>query len=460
MTSALGLVEPPRATVWLHRSAEEKRRLVGAGHTSFTKPWLAEIHLQDEGAPHPLLRHELVHALAAAGAPWPLRVPARGRLLVNAGLVEGLAVAVEVPAGSWDVHQWARAMRDRGELPALSTLLAPAGFLGAPPARAYAAAGSFLRFLLTRHGAEVVRRAYASGDVAHAAGLPLAELEARWHRALDAVVVPPELTAAAERRFARGSLFQRACAREVAALEEETGRAAAARLPAAAEALARRALERSGGDPAALRTAAQAWRAAGEGPRAEALLEEVLRSEGRVGNRAALLQQLGDLRWLAGDRAGAAGRFEEALGAGPGPAEERALRARLAALADPGLAEALGPWLRGDGDPALALARVARTPGPLARYLLARAQLARGEPEAALRELAALDPAALPAPSLAAETRRMRAEALCEVGRGEDGVAAWAALAAEARAVGRGALAEKAEDAAARCGTPGGAGPR
>ena len=77
VASALGLARPPRATVWLYRSAEEKRRLVGAGRTSFTKPWLAEVHVNDEGTPHPLLRHELVHALAAVRASGLFAVPAR-----------------------------------------------------------------------------------------------------------------------------------------------------------------------------------------------------------------------------------------------------------------------------------------------------------------------------------------------------------------------------------------------
>ncbi len=83
VSRALDLSRPPRATVWLYRSAQEKQRLVGAGHTSFTKPWLAEIHLNEEGVPHPVLRHELVHALASAAAGGPLHVPARAGLAVD-----------------------------------------------------------------------------------------------------------------------------------------------------------------------------------------------------------------------------------------------------------------------------------------------------------------------------------------------------------------------------------------
>ena len=111
---ALGLAAPPRVTVTVYRSAAEKRRLVGAAATEFAKPWLGEVHVVDSPSPHPLLRHELVHAVAGAIAKGPLRVPARAGVLPSPGLVEGLAVALEVPRGDWTIHEWSRAARDLG----------------------------------------------------------------------------------------------------------------------------------------------------------------------------------------------------------------------------------------------------------------------------------------------------------------------------------------------------------
>src|SRR5216684_1202729 len=61
--------------VFLYRSPEEKRRLTGAAETSFTKPWLRQIHTNDAPAPHPILRHELAHAAFAEIAPGPFGVP-------------------------------------------------------------------------------------------------------------------------------------------------------------------------------------------------------------------------------------------------------------------------------------------------------------------------------------------------------------------------------------------------
>jgi hypothetical protein len=449
---ALGLSQPPRATVWLYRSAEEKQRLVGAGRTSFTKPWLAEIHVNEQGVPHPVLRHELVHALASVAADGPLRVPARAGLVVNAGLIEGLAVAVDVPAGSFGVHGWARAMRDQGRLPPLASLLGATGFFGAAPARAYTASGSFLRFLLDRYGPSPVLAAYRQDDVARAFGRPLAELDAEWQRFLDGVTVPPALAAAAEARFERGSLFARACAREVAALEDEAAHAAGAGRAATAETLLRRASALSDGDPTWLRGAADAWRNAGDLTRAEAILREALAGADAGGPRRALraelLSGLGDLRLRRGDAPGAAEHYQAALASGAEGAEGRSLRAKLAAAGDARLRADVGPWLLGVGDPALALARMARSDSALARYLLARARIARGAPARALDDLGAFDDAALPDPAFGREARRMAAEARCMAGRWDAGIAAWTTVAASA---GGKAAREQAEDAAQRC---------
>jgi hypothetical protein len=216
VAAALGIAAPPRVTVFAYRSAAEKRRLVGAGETDYTKPWLAEIHLVAAPPPHPILRHEVVHAVASALAPGPLHVPARARLLPSGGLLEGLAMAL-APPRRFSLHQRARALRDLGLAPALARLLGDAGFVSAAPARAYVAAGSFVAWLLEEHGPGVVRAAYATADVAAAAGAPLAALEAEWNRHLDGIEVPPELGALAAERFRDPGLFGMRCARERAA---------------------------------------------------------------------------------------------------------------------------------------------------------------------------------------------------------------------------------------------------
>jgi len=215
--AALGVAHPPHVTVFAYRSAAEKRRLVGAGETDYTKPWLAEIHLEDTAAsPHPILRHEVVHAVASALAPLPLRIPARAGILPSGALLEGLAVAL-TPRGRWSVHERARALRDLGLAPPMSKLLGDTGFFSAPPARAYTAAGSFVRWLLDTRGPIPVAAAYGHVDLARAFGTPLPALEAEWNRFLDGITVAPELRAEAAVRFKDPGLFGTRCAREVAA---------------------------------------------------------------------------------------------------------------------------------------------------------------------------------------------------------------------------------------------------
>jgi hypothetical protein len=449
VAAALGIARPPRVAVYLYRDAAEKRRLVGAGGTDYTKPWLGEVHLGDAAAPHPSLRHELVHALAASFARGPLKVPARFLVSVRAGLVEGLAVALDLPRGEWTAHQWSRAMRDLGLMPRASTLLGPVGFLSAPKARAYTVAGSFLAFLLERYGAGPVRRIYGGASFEAAFGRPVEALEGEWSAFLDGVPVPAELRASAEARFRGESLFVRRCAREVAGLEARAAEAAARGRPGAAAAIWRRAAERSG-DPGDLLLAGEALRRAGDAAGAREVLAGALAAagSGRAALRGALLGALGDLDWLAGDRPAAAARYREALSSDPERATARLLRAKLAALEDPALEAEVAPWLLGRGDPAVALARLSRSQAPLGRYLAARAFLARGAPRLALPLLAGALAGPLPSPDFEEEARRLAAQARCASGDLDGGAAAFAAL---ARAAGREAERQRALAAARRC---------
>ncbi|HEU4383799.1 MAG TPA: type VI secretion system protein [Anaeromyxobacteraceae bacterium] len=449
VAAALGLGDPRRVSVYLYRDAAEKRRLVGAGHTDYTKPWLAEVHLTWAPSPHPSLRHELTHALAAPLARGPLGVPARWLVSVQAGLVEGLAVAIDLPRGDWTVHEWTRAMRDLGLMPGASELLGPAGFLSAPKARAYTVAGSFLAYLLQRHGPGPVRRIYGGDSFQAAFGRPMDALEGEWSAFLDGVAVPPELRASAEARFRTEGLLGRRCAREVAGLEARAAEAAWRGRAAEAAAAWRRASEISG-DPGDLLAAGEALRRGGDESGARRTFAEALAAagDGRPQLRGALLGALGDLDWLAGDRAGAAARYRAALAERPERAAARLLQAKLEALEAPGLEAAVGPFLLGRGDPSVALARLAGSGAPLSEYLAGRAYLARGAPRLALPRLERALAGRLPSPDFELEARRLAAEARCASGDFEGGAAAFAAL---ARTAEREAERERALSASRRC---------
>ena len=429
LAAALGVADPPHVTAYVHRSAEEKRRLVGAAGTDFAKPWLGELHVVDGPLPHPNLRHELVHVIAAGAARGPLRVPARALVLVSTGLVEGIAVALETPRSRWTVHQWSRAAKGLGLLPDVRRIFGPAGFFAEPPARAYTAAGSFLRFVLDRHGAPAVREAYRTGDLAQATGVPLERLAADWERFLDGLALPAGLEAAARPRLSRGSLFARPCAREVASLEARAGRASAAGRTDEACALWREAATRSG-SAAALKAAGDVLLRAGELDAAEATYGEAARAAPPedLSLHAAIAAARGDLAWLrGGELAPALAAWAAALEAGPERGEARLLQAKLTAAADRALGPAARDLLLGLGDPAIALAKAARVDHPLAAYLTGRALATRGEAAAAAPELARATAGGLPA-ALAGEAGLLLGGARCASGDVAGGAAALRAL--------------------------------
>src|SRR5437762_8176521 len=159
VTRFLGIEPGPRIDVYFYRSAEEKRTLLGAAETSFTKPWLRQIHTNDAPAPHPILRHELVHALGAQIAAGPWGVP--GGIVPQMALIEGVAVAADWPAGEFTLHEEARALRELHRLPDLRRLFRRGLFYAESGARAYTAAGSFLRWIWETRGPAVFFRLYA-----------------------------------------------------------------------------------------------------------------------------------------------------------------------------------------------------------------------------------------------------------------------------------------------------------
>ncbi|MDE2845236.1 MAG: hypothetical protein OXO51_00860, partial [Gemmatimonadota bacterium] len=84
-------IPPPstRIASYIYASADQKKRLMGARHTSIERPGSDEMHLNNASFPHPVLKHELVHVVSAAfgnalygGSYW-------------IGFHEGLAEAVD-----------------------------------------------------------------------------------------------------------------------------------------------------------------------------------------------------------------------------------------------------------------------------------------------------------------------------------------------------------------------------
>jgi hypothetical protein len=426
-----GVRAPRRITVFLFADAAQKQALMGAAHTYIAKPWRAEVYLQHAPFPHPVLKHELAHAVAGAMAPGPFQVTARGRLLPVPGLIEGAAVAAAWEGdGDATPHEWSRAMLEAGITPRVASLNS-LSFFASGSSTAYTAAGSFCRWLHDAHGAARFRAVYASGDFSAVYGRDLATLERAWHAYLRTVPVDAAVVARARARFFRGSIFGRRCPFDLEALERRALEDLAASSLAAAEQGFRSLLRQ---DPSSLRARvalAVTLARRGDDAGAVGLVDETARVAGPAAAQR-VRTALADALWRWGDPA-AARRAMEALDPRlMGDDEARTHALKRAALAQGGaFARVLQTLLVGerelDPSPAAALALAARSElqSPDLRYLVAR-QLVQHERFA--DAVALLGGEGLRDARVRAEALRLRGVALFHLRRWDESASAFAAL--------------------------------
>ena len=391
---------PPSVRVVVFRSAEEKQRWVGAGGTQFAKPWLASVFLNDAPFPHPTLKHELAHVAAGAFGSGPFRVTSRWWLFPVMGVVEGVAVAADDPAGELTLHAWAAGMRRQGLMPDLRGLLGPTGFWSAAPARAYTAAGSFLRYLQETQGTERLQRLLPHGDFARAYGRSLDTLVTEWERMLDGLPLDESAVNRAFARFRQPSLFRRPCVREVAALVEEA-RALNSTNPSRALQLLRTCARLQPTEPDFLLAQASLLRRMVRPSEAAEALE---RADALVAGRPALEAQVllarADLAWSNGDLQAAGAALEQVLSLHPGRDQERETEVKRVALADARIRPMLHTFFDATGDElrlwALERAREVAPEDGVVNYLLGRRLLALGAPREAAEALGRALSATLP----------------------------------------------------------------
>ena len=421
-----GAPPPGKVRVWFYRSAAEKQRLVGAANTQFAKPWRREIHVDDRGFPHSVIKHELVHAMAAPWGSPPFGVAASFfGLAPHVGVIEGFAVAADNPVDELSLHEWTAAMKKKGLLPEVARVMTPQGFYGAPSSRAYTTAGSFLRFLSERFGKEKLRELYLDGDFLRAFGQPLPELAKQYEAFLDSVPLEPDAVNQAFAKFRRGSLFDRPCAREVGRLAAEASASMTNDPQRSVELLSRcRALQPE--EPSHTLSQAQALRRLSQDDASRALLDsELARLEEEPAPWAEAALARADLAQAEGDVETATKLWTRIVERQISPQIDRTSRVRLDGIA---VAAVSRYFAIGDPDVKLYfLSEAARAhPGAWSvRYLLGRMLEFQDEHATALPVLEALLTEDLPQ-SIAKETTRLAIEAAFALGRC-DVVVKWAA---------------------------------
>jgi tetratricopeptide (TPR) repeat protein len=425
LTEFFGARPEGKVVVWWYRSTDEKQRLVGAAHTQFAKPWRREVHVNSLGFPHPVIKHELVHALAAPWGAPPFGVAASwGGLVPHVGVIEGFAVAADNPIDDLTLHQWCAAMKQKDLLPDVAQLMTPQGFYGTPHTRAYTTAGSFLRWLGEVHGKDKLRALYRDGDFEHAFGQPLELLAKDYVAFLDTLKLDAEAVNQAFGRFRRGSLFDRPCAREVARLSSDASDLLFSDPQRSMQILQRcRALQPD--EPTHALAQAQLQRKLGRRDEARALLEaELTRLQNDPTAWADAALARADLAMEDGQTGVAEALWKRALELHVSPTIDRTSLVRLASLTlAPGPREAVQKhFTPGAEDTRLLALRDALAEAPDSmpvRYLLGRRLQLAGESARALEVLQPLLTTELP-PSIEKETARLVMEAAfgarrCEV---------------------------------------------
>jgi hypothetical protein len=351
----LGVEPTLPVTVYRFPSSAAKKDTVGAANTLYAKPWTREIFVQADHFPAQRLRHELAHVFASTFGdrlfgvslawhfpiPWPT---------LASGLVEGIAEAADFdnPDGRSTTHEEAAAMVALGKAPDLGRALG-AGFTFESGPRAYTIAGSFCRFLLDTFGAEKLRALYHSaGDFAGVYGRDLAALEEDWRAFLSALPADESSHAQAEESFRRPAIFQKVCARELAARVSDA-RARLGTAPGDSVALLSSACADDPDEPTFRLDLAEALVAAGESERALSTLAHATASgtlTRPLRGRAASLEA--GIHFRAGRLAQSQVALEQVEAAATEDGDLRTARAKLRALRDERAQKSLGRVLFGD----------------------------------------------------------------------------------------------------------------
>ena len=405
---ALG-VPPPAHKIdsFYFASADQKQALMGARNVYMAKPWREEIYLHHSPFPHQVVRHEIAHVVAGTFGDPLFRVSARPVLglpvFFNVGLIEGIAVAADWPDHfnrALTPHESVRAMVDMGLAPPLERLLST-GFFAFSSARSYTAAGSFVRYLLDRHGAERLRVLYRTGgDFSQAYGRAQADLIAEWQAMIGKVELAPGAAEVVRERFRRGGIFQRPCPHAIADKQRRAGELAGRGEMDEAIRLVRAICRDAPGEPNHEMDLADLYERAGRGKEAEAIYRRL--ASGDAHTSAVKAQALLGLARLAARAGRWQAAIEELERAGALPVEDDLLRQARAERMAAGHAGPAGPHLRAyfwpPGDPnapvdpmaqlGRAAAAVAAEPGlALGHYLVGRNLTGRGAPAEAAASL-------------------------------------------------------------------------
>jgi len=272
-----------------------------------------------------------------------------------------------------------------------------------------------MRWLGETQGGEKLRAVYKHGEFEQVYGQPLDGLVADWEKFLDQVALDPKEMTEAFARFRRKSLFQRTCAREVAALTAEAN----AMLPSDPEGAFRKYERCAALQPDDFEhklNEATALEKAGRKDEAARVLEALATAVEKDASAAIrVAMDRADLYQAMHDSAKAQAQLERVLELEPAPDMDRTAHVKLAALSVGGdVGQAIWSWFgAGGNDVKLLVLReaLAKSPGQAeASYLIGRKLALGNQPLLAVKYLSQALSGKLPA-SIQKEALRLKLEA-------------------------------------------------
>jgi hypothetical protein len=173
LSEILEETSPPHVEIYVYPEDDLKKLWFGGGNTDVTDVRTPSVHISLGSWPHPTLRHELAHALTSGFAYHGLGFHP------NMAFTEGLAVALAPESRSLTLDDGAAALFKENRLPSVDALFTPL-FWKVSGNRAYTAAGSFIRYLVSEHGIKGVKALYGGAEWHAAFGKSRDELVAAW----------------------------------------------------------------------------------------------------------------------------------------------------------------------------------------------------------------------------------------------------------------------------------------
>ncbi|HQJ76309.1 MAG TPA: hypothetical protein PKW14_12045 [Bacteroidota bacterium] len=200
--------------LFIYPTPQEKNNLIGAKYTLIAKPWLKQIHINQNSIDE-ALKHELVHIIASDFGIPILKVG------VSAYIIEGLAMAIEWQWGYRTLHEYSSSIIKFLPQVNIDKIFSTYGFISNNSNIAYVLSGSFIKYLIEHYSVDKVKSLYSTGKYYELFGKNKDNLISEWKKYLLTYHNFEEDSVITFYTFKRPSMFQKVCFRTIANLNEK-----------------------------------------------------------------------------------------------------------------------------------------------------------------------------------------------------------------------------------------------